>query len=725
MSATLPDPEEIRGVVHAVVFHNEENGYTIMQVDRAAGDRISVLGNLPAVVEGEEIHARGHWRKDQKFGRQFQADHIDAVAPATTEGIERFLASGLIDGIGKTYAKRIVEAFGKETFRIIDEASQKLESVPGIGKARRIKIKDSWKRQKSVRDIMIFLHEQGISTARALRLFKEYGEEAVAILRADPYRLAREIPGIGFKTADEIARKMGQPDDAPQRIQSGILFVLEQAEHQGHCALPRGELVSGAAETLSIPFDQADAAIDHLIEGEKIVLRETESGPLVFLKELDEAETVIADSIRALARSPSTLPTIQPDSAIAWFERHHQLKLGEEQAAAVLQACQSRISIITGGPGVGKTTILRAVLAILSSKKVRPILCAPTGRAARQLSESTGFEAATIHRTLEYQPGHGFTRHRENPLEGDLIVIDEASMLDVRLMSQLLLAMPRKASLLLVGDVDQLPSVGPGNVLQDLIRSRLSPVSRLTQIYRQAAASSIIDASHAVNRGNLPPLENGADSDFFFLERDNPQEILSTVEQLLSKRIPEGFGLHPRDDIQLLTPMNRQALGTRELNQELQKKLNPPSEFKTEIVRFGTTFREGDKVMQTRNNYEKEIFNGDIGHIIEITTEPTSIYVRFGEEAVHFEPGELDELQLAYAITIHKSQGSEFPAVVIPLASQHYMLLQRNLLYTAITRGKRLVILVGERKVLEMAVRKTESVHRHTGLQHRLGKADS
>lgn len=729
MSATLPEPEEIRGMIHAVVFHNEENGYSIMQVDRADGsrsmhERITVLGNLPAVVEGEQIHAFGHWRKDQKFGRQFQADRVDAVAPATEKGIERFLASGLIDGIGKQYAKRIVNTFGTDTFRVIDEESQKLESVPGIGKARRIKIKNSWKRQKSVRDIMIFLHEQGISTARALRLFKEYGENAVSILRADPYRLAREIPGIGFKTADEIARKMGQADDATRRVESGILFVLEQAEHEGHCALPRNELVTRSTEILSLPAEPVEQVLGEMLKTQSLAILESNSESLVFLEELNAAESTVAITLRDLAHAPSNLPSIQEEAAIAWFERHHQITLGEEQAAAVLKACQSRFSIITGGPGVGKTTILRAVLAILTSKKVRPILCAPTGRAARQLSESTGIDASTIHRTLEFQPGHGFTRNQEHPLEGDLIIVDEASMLDVRLMSQLLLALPQKASLLLVGDVDQLPSVGPGSILQDLIRSEIAPVSRLTQIYRQVEESSIIAASHAVNRGELPSLANSAESDFFFLDRENSEEILSTVEHLLSKRIPEGFGLHPRDDIQLLTPMNRQSLGTRELNRKLQGDLNPPSELKAEILRFGTTFREGDKVMQTRNNYEKEIFNGDIGHIIEITTEPTSIFVRFGEEAVHFEPGELDELQLAYAITIHKSQGSEFPAVVIPVSSQHYMLLQRNLLYTAITRGKRLVILVGERKALEMAVRRAKSAHRYTGLLKRLAEPE-
>lgn len=356
----------------------------------------------------------------------------------------------------------------------------------------------------------------------------------------------------------------------------------------------------------------------------------------------------------------------------------------------------------------------------MASKHVRPILCAPTGKAARQISESTGFEAATIHRTLEYQPGQGFTRKKEHPLDGDLVIVDEASMIDVRLMAQLLAAVPKTASLLLVGDVDQLPSVGPGSVLRDIIRSGIAPTTRLTQIYRQAEKSRIVEASHLVNRGELPPLDNNAESDFFFLERNRPEEILETIEHLLQKRIPEGFHLHPRDEIQVLTPMNRQFLGTKELNAKLQRTLNPPNEFKTEIERFGVTFREGDKVIQTRNNYEKEIFNGDIGHIVEITTEPTSIYVRFEEEAVHFEPGELDELQLAYAITIHKSQGSEFPAVVIPLASQHYLLLQRNLLYTAITRGKRLVIVVGERKALELAIRRQESIHRHTGLCDRL-----
>lgn len=717
MSSTLPDPIEVEGVVHSIVFHNEENGYTIMQVDTSSTGTISVLGSLPAVVEGEQIKAFGHWKNDKRFGKQFLADRIQAIAPNTNRGIERFLASGLIDGIGKAYAKRIVDQFGKDTFRVIEEESQRLQEVSGIGKGRRLKIKDSWNRQKSVRDIMIFLHENGLSTARALRLFKSYGAEAVNVLRSDPYRLAREMPGVGFKTADDIATKMGQAADAPRRIEAGITYVLEQAEQQGHCGLPKADLIKTATDTLGAPVELVEAALSRLILDTRLVA----DPDLVFPSELFAAEEAVANSIRELAGQPTSLPEVDPEAAITWFERHHQLKLGEEQAAAVIEATRHRFFVITGGPGVGKTTILNAVLQILIAKKVQPVLCAPTGRAAHRLSESTGLEASTIHRTLEYQPEVGFARNGKKPLEGDYFVIDEASMIDIRLMASLMEAIPPNGNVLLVGDVDQLPSVGPGNVLRDIIDSGAIPVSRLTKIYRQAASSRIITAAHDINEGKRPPLENIADSDFFFLERNGPEAIAETLEHLVKKRIPEGFQLDPRDDIQILTPMNKQSLGTKELNTRLQSHLNPPGDFKLEIDRFNTTFRVGDKVIQTRNNYEKEIFNGDIGHIAEITTEPTSIYVSFeGHPRVEYEPGELDELQLAYAITIHKSQGSEFPAVVIPLASQHFVMLQRNLLYTAITRGKRLVILVGEKQALDIAVRNRESSKRWTGLKGRL-----
>lgn len=726
MASQLPDPIEIEGIVHSIVFHNEENGFTIMQVDSPQDGRVTILGRLPAVVEGEEIRATGKWKSDRRFGKQLEAEHITAIPPSSKEGTERFLASGLIDGIGATYARRIVAKFGEDTLRVIEEESKRLEEVEGIGTARRQKIKESWNRQKSIRDIMIFLHANGLSTARALRLFKTYGPETVNVLRADPYRLASELPGIGFKTADEIAMKMGMSIDSPARLASGILYILEQAEKQGHCALPKKKLIEDAVHILDSPHSAIDHSATQLILDTRIIVEETDGQEFVYSRDLYEAEQSTANAITSFVNAPPNLPPVDADAAISWFERHNQIKLGDEQAKTVIEATRHRFFVITGGPGVGKTTILNAILQILAAKKVEPVLCAPTGRAAKRLSESTGREALTIHRALEFQPEVGFTRKAEKPLEGDLFIVDEASMIDIRLMANFMAAVPKSSTIILVGDVDQLPSVGAGSVLRDIIDSGVVPVSRLSTIYRQAEASHIVQAAHAVNKGKLPPLENKQDSDFFFIERTGPESITETLEYLIEERIPEGFHLHSRDEIQVLTPMNKHSLGTKALNAEIQKALNPPGELKFEIERFGNIFRTGDKVIQTRNNYEKEVFNGDIGHISEITTEPATISVTFdGNHRVDYEPGELDELQLAYAITIHKSQGSEFPAVVIPLASQQYVLLQRNLLYTAITRGKKVVILVGEKQALERAIRNEESSHRFTGLRSRLAISQS
>ncbi len=714
---------EIVGTVKSVVFHNEENGYTIMQVAvESREDAVTVLGNLPAVVEGEDIRASGKWVDDKRFGSQFRAEQILPVAPSTDAGIERFLASGLIDGIGKTYAKRIVKKFGQDTFRVIEQESQKLQQVAGIGKARRLKIKDSWNRQKAVRDIMIFLHSHGLSTARALRIYKNYGAESVNVLRKDPYRLARDLPGVGFKTADDIARKMGQKIDSPQRYAAGLNYVMQSSDKKGHCAVPKDELLAEAAEVLEAGLEDLAPVLDELLQKQILLGEAINRVEFVFLPDLMAAEKSVARRTMALVDRPAEYPTIDMDAAIEWFERYSGLKLGPEQAAAVAGAIEHRLYIITGGPGVGKTTIINAILKILVAKDMEPVLCAPTGRAAKRLAESTGREAQTIHRLLAVQYEGDFSHNDDSPLEGDVFVVDEASMIDIRLMASLLEAIPANGHVILVGDVDQLPSVGPGTVLRDLIDSGVVPVTRLTQIYRQTEASQIITAAHDINEGLLPDLESAtAESDFFFIERNDPEMVLSTLLHLVCERIPDKFKLDPEADIQVLTPMHGNSLGTKSLNAALQNSLNPPSDFKYEIDRFGTTYRTGDKVIQMRNNYDNDVFNGDIGHIREITTEPVRIFVVFeGEREVKYEPGDLDELHLAYAITIHKSQGSEFPAVVIPLSMQHFVMLQRNLLYTGITRGKRLVILVGDKRALGIAVKNQDSRKRWTGLQGRL-----
>lgn len=716
------DSEEIEGTVYSVVFHNEENGFTIFQAQSQQQlDLVTVLGILPSVAEGESFKARGQWQNDRKFGRQFKADHIQPAPPENEKAIELFLGSGLIDGIGKNYAKRIVAKFGKDTFDVIENESQRLESIEGVGKKRRQLIKESWIKQKSVRDIMFFLHGCGLSTARAHRLYKVYGEKAVHVLRQNPYQLARDMPGVGFKTADDIARKMGKPEDSPQRIEAAIRYIIESAGDNGHCALPIDDVVSGAREILGDNTDQIAVTLERLITEDELVLEDFDGVPLVFSPDFVAAENSVTSIVKRLAAQPSGHPAVDLDQAIARFEDSRKMRLGDEQRQAVTMAVQSRVCIITGGPGVGKTTIVNAILRILGAKGVKPVLCAPTGRAARRLSESTDVEASTIHRLLEYQPNGGFVRGEANRLEGQLFVVDEASMIDIRLMAGFLEALPDDVHLILVGDVDQLPSVGPGTVLRDLIESETIPVSRLTEIFRQAQLSQIVRVAHQVNVGEWPEMNNDPESDLFFIDRNGPDAIGRTLVQLITERIPRKFGFDQRDGIQVLTPMNRNALGTRLLNKMLQDAINPPHDFKFEIERFGTVYRRGDKVIQTKNNYDNEVFNGDIGYITEITPEPSRIIVQFdGKREVSYEPGDLDELKLAYAITIHKSQGSEFPAVVIPLASEQFILLQRNLIYTGITRGKKLVILVGEKKALQLAIRNQESRRRWTGLKWRL-----
>ena len=707
-------PEVLRGLVDRVVFHNEDNGYCILKiVPEGRHDVVSLIGKAPRVVAGEEFEAKGVWEPNRDFGPQFKADALKLRRPDSLAGIERYLGSGLIEGIGPKYAKRMVEKFGPKIFDIIENESKKLEDVEGVGKKRRTEIRESWIKQKSIHGIMLFLHQHGISSSRALRIYKTYGEESQVVLKENPYRLAQDIRGIGFKTADDIAYQLGVAEDAPERIKAGILHVLETAAGNGHCCLPETEVLKKATELLGVEALIAPQ-IDALITSDQIERHDT----FLYLPYLRAAEQSIAANVKSLAALPAAYPSIDEDAALAWVMKKTGKELAESQQRAVREALRHRLLIITGGPGVGKTTILRSILLILQSKQIKLVLAAPTGRAAKRLTESTGLEAKTLHRLLEYQGEGQWGRHRGKPLVGHLFVVDEASMIDAPLMAQFLSALPDGAHLLIVGDADQLPSVGPGMVLHDLIASDKVPCVKLTEIFRQAASSRIITSAHAINRGQVPDLKPSRSSDFFFLQESEPEEVKHTLVELAHTRLANKYGLDPIRDIQVLTPMNRNLLGTISLNQSLQLALNPPNELKFEIERFGVTFRVGDKVIQTHNNYDKEVFNGDIGHIVTIDADPVKIHVRYdADRLVEYEPGELDELQLAYALSIHKSQGSEFPCVIIPVSTQHYVLLERSLIYTAITRAKKLCVLVGDERALSLAVSKQESRKRWTGLR--------
>ena len=716
------------GAIERVTFHNEENGYCVLRVKpKGKSALVTVVGNCPAPISGEQLVASGVWHEDENYGSQFRAEEITTSEPGTLAGIERFLGSGLIEGIGPVYAKKMVTKFGAQIFDVIDNRSKQLEEIDGIGSKRRKEIKTSWQKQKNVRQIMVFLHQYGISTARAVRIYKTYGEQSIRQLRSNPYQLAHDLHGIGFKTADTIAAKLGVKPDTRARIAAGLDYVMTSAVGSGHCALPEEELIASSVELLGISPDKVSDTLETEITAKRME-RDTGNGnPLIFLPYLLQAERRVAEKIKNLSEKPPGYPLIDVAKAMAWCEKKIGYALAPGQRNAVEAALMQRILIITGGPGVGKTTIINSVLMILRAKGVQPILCAPTGRAAKRMAESTGLEAKTIHRLLEYQsPEAGFTRNPENPLAGDLFIIDEASMIDLPLMAALLSALPENAHLVMIGDVDQLPSVGPGSILSDLIESGGVPVARLNEIFRQAAESRIIGAAHDINSGKLPvefaaAAEPSPDSDFFFIERGDPESAASTIVRLLREHIPGKFGLDPVHDVQVLTPMHRGSLGTQSLNRRLQDALNPANEATFEIERFGSCYRTGDRVIQLRNNYDKEVFNGDIGSIAEISTDPGSITVRFDDGRIaDYEPGELDELAPAFAITVHKSQGSEFPCVVLPVAMQQFVLLQRNLLYTAITRGRRLVILVGEKKAAMLAMKNIDTRGRYRGLLNRL-----
>ncbi len=701
-----------------MTFHNDDNGFAVLKVKaRGKRDLVPVVGHVASISAGEYIHAVGVWITDRSHGLQFKADFLKTTPPTTAEGIEKYLGSGMVRGIGPKLAERIVAAFGAVTFEIIEASPEKLREVPGIGEFRAGKIAAGWAEQKAIRDIMLFLHSNGVGTSRAVRIFKTYGHDAIQVMTEDPYRLARDIRGIGFRTADAIAMKLGMTREAPQRVRAGISFALQEATDEGHCGLPVEDLIKLATTLLEVDPAIVRTALTHELSGGEVVADTIGDRPCVFLRGLYLAERGIAERLLALARGSPPWPPIDVDKAIPWVEKKTGKTLATSQRAAIEMVLRSKVAVVTGGPGVGKTTLLDAILRILAAKGTNILLAAPTGRAAKRMTEQTGIEAKTIHRLLGTDPKHGgFKRNAENPLDCDLLVVDETSMVDTSLMFAVMKAVPPKAGLLLVGDVDQLPSVGPGQVLGDVIGSGAIPVAWLTEVFRQAAESRIVVNAHRINRGEMPEWPKpGEDSDFWFVDADDPEQGAAKVVEIVRDRIPRRFGLDPVRDVQVLCPMQRGALGARALNGDLQNALNPNMAEK--IERFGSAFAPSDKVMQTENDYDREVFNGDLGRVLRIDQTEGVLIADFDGREVEYPFGELDALVPAYATTIHKSQGSEYPAVVITLATQHYTMLARNLVYTAVTRGKRLVVIVGQRKALAIAVRTHGSKRRWTKLK--------
>ena len=731
----------LSGVVERVVFHNRENGFAVLSVRVQGGYQpLTVVGHLPVVASGDTIQGAGRFRRDAKHGLQFQTDRLAVSPPDSLDGIRRYLGSGKVKGVGPKMAKRLVKAFGKDVFEVIENEPERLAEVPGIGPKRAESLREGFKDQKAVREIMVFLQSHGLGSARAAQIYRVYGADAPALLADDPYRLAREIRGIGFRIADGIGASLGIDGEGLPRARAGLTYVLEQARAAGHCGLPREVLFEDAreklekgrrpGEVLKIRQEILVRALEDEARAARLAAASLGGGEAIFLPVLLEAERAIARRLAELCRAdPPPWSDIDAAAALRWVEKRLKVTLAPSQRAAVEACLRSRVTVITGGPGVGKTTLVNAVLQILDTRNVRCDLCAPTGRAAKRLGESTGHTARTIHRLLKIDPKSGaFQRNRQRPLECGLLIVDESSMVDVELMAALLQALPAEGSLLLIGDADQLPSVGPGQVLRDLIDSGAIPVARLVEIFRQADDSRIVRNAHRVNRGYLPDLESRPDelSDFYFVPAEDAEDAQRKIATVVAGRIPARFGLDPVRDVQVLSPMNRGPLGSRELAAILQDVLNPaPEAAAVEVERFGWKYRPGDKVMQTENDYDKDVFNGDLGRILSIDPGEQQMTIEFDGRPILYPFTDLDRVMLAYAVTIHKSQGSEYPAVVVPISTHHYVMLRRNLLYTAITRGRQLVVIVGQKWALRKAVEEASDLRRYSTLREQLARLAS
>ena len=704
--------EKIKCTIERITFQNPDNGYSVLQATiKGFREEQTIVGTFHEVTVGAVLTVEGNWRVDKRYGRQFAAEVWSEEMPADIIGIEKYLGSGLVKGIGPKFAKLIVSQFGLETFEVIEKDTERLLEVPGIGKGRVAKIKASWEKQKDVKDIMVFLQGHGVSSTYAAKIYKQYGKESIEKVQGNPYCLADDIWGIGFKTADGIAEKLGYEKNDLRRCRSGILYTLSKLSEDGHVYSEREQLIKSAKELLQAEEEPIIQALDQMIEAEDVILEEE----AIFLPPFYYAEVGIANKLKRLQEDTSgTL--FDGTLNIEEIVKQTSIQYDDVQVAAIGQAVKSKVMVLTGGPGTGKTTTTLGIIAALESLGQSILLAAPTGRAAKRMSEATGKEAKTIHRLLEYNPAEGYGRNDENPLQGGVLIVDESSMIDVILMNSLLKAVPSHMKVILVGDIDQLPSVGAGNVLRDIIDSDVVPVVRLTRIFRQAQSSRIITNAHKINQGVFPDISNGKDSDFFFIKQENPELAANEIVNIVKNRIPKAYHFNT-NEIQVLAPMQRSVVGATNLNIILQDAINPIGD---SLSRGGFKYREGDKVMQIRNNYDKEVFNGDIGHVKEVNMEERSLIVIFEGREVEYEDSELDELTLAYATTIHKSQGSEYPVVVIPLLMTHYVMLQRNLIYTGITRAKKICIIVGSTKALAYSVHNMVVLKRNTKLKERL-----